>query len=252
MVMLGPGPLLFPVAAGPVRGPRYARLLQTGDPARAGPQHPGPASNVLDEAINATNRTAIPARSSSMSMRAPRCASTWWPTGHCTGEPLEVDLLPMSLRHGDGDAVGRARGFPARRPASLLAGAASPMTATDEATPATLLARLEAKDPERFVPRDEAATLVSHHEGDWHFHLEQHDVPGAYHFGVMVSGIYRPEAGPGESHPHDHAAPEHMAHGDDQAGHAGHPASCEEQPGRVEYFSRILSVSTGLTGRTPA
>ena len=31
MVMVGPGPMLFPVAAGPVRGPRYARLLQ--DPA---------------------------------------------------------------------------------------------------------------------------------------------------------------------------------------------------------------------------
>ena len=46
MVMVGPGPMLFPVAAGPVRGPRYARLLR--DPAERHPARhiAAPASNV--------------------------------------------------------------------------------------------------------------------------------------------------------------------------------------------------------------
>ena len=57
---------------------------------------------------------------------------------------------------------------------------------------ALLLARIESKEPDKFAPLDEAGTLVSHHGGGWHFHLERTDVPGAYHFGVMISGTYTP------------------------------------------------------------
>jgi hypothetical protein len=251
MVMISPGPLLFPVAAGPIRGPRYARLLQRPSEREPARNIEGAASNDLDETINSTNRSCDPCTVVVNVHARTGLRFDLVTDGVLAGEPLLVEL---SADVTSGTAAVLQSAVRAVSPRidlrALLPEPRYPDDADDEANSTQLLARLEAKDPERFVLRDEAATLASHHEGDWHFHQSNTSVPGAYHFGVMVSGIYRPEAGSGESHPHDHAAPEHMEHGDDEAGHAGRPARCGERTERVEYFSRILSVSAGLTGKS--
>ena len=253
MVMVGPGPMLFPVAAGPVRGPRYARLLR--DPAERHPARhiAAPASNVLDETINSTNRSHDPCMVVVNIYARTTLSFDLAVDGECTGKPLRIDLV------SDSGAVATVTQSAVRAVSprvdlrSLLSGVSCPDEDSSESDPENdatlLLARIESKEPDKFAPLDEAGALVSHHEGGWHFHLERTDVPGAYHFGVMISGTYTPSAPARDDPPQGHLH-EGAAHGQ----HAGSPVDSERDSGalsrRAEHFSRILTVSAGLSDST--
>lgn len=245
MVMIGPGPLLFPVAAGPVRGPRYARLLQDPDARVPARNIEGPTSNALDETINSTNHSGDPCTVVVNIYARTGLRFDLVTQGVLAGEPLGVELFANVT---DGTATMLQSTVRAVSPQidlrALLPEPPSPDDADRESNTTQLLARLEAEDPKRFVLRDEAATLVSHRDGCWHFHQTNTEVPGAYHFGVMINGVYVPEAQSSEGPAHEHATPEHAGH--KGADHAD-PTCRDGQTQRVEYFSRILSVSVGLT-----
>lgn len=249
MLMVSPGPMLFPVAAGPVRGPRYARLLlrpQARVPARL---IAGPASNPLDLGLNSTNRLRDPctvvvnvyARTGLRLDLAVR--------GGFAGDKLKLELL--------GDVAGTAtvlqtavRAVAPRIDLRALLPEPPPAGRNDPRNnSARVLARLERKDPEPFRLKDEAGELVSHHGGDWHYHLEDTAIPGAYHFGVLVRGTYKPGVGATGDRPappqgpHDHGHADASAHVHGKTGHGEH-GCCDDA--RIEYFERILTVSAGL------
>jgi len=216
-----------------------------------------PASNVLDETINSTNRSRdacmvvvnIYARTT---LRFDLAVD-----GECTGKPVRIDLV------SDSDAVATVTQSAVRAVSprvdlrALLSGGSCPEEESpendrenDPENDATLLlARIESKEPDKFAPIDQAGALVSHHGGGWHFHLERTDVPGAYHFGVMISGTYTPSA-PARDDP----AQAHLHEGAVHDQHAPSPMDSGRQDGtrqrRAEYFSRILTVSTGLSDAT--
>ena len=249
MVMVGSGPMLFPVAAGPVHGPRYARLLQDPTERRPARRISAAASNALDETINSTNRFHDPCMVVVNIYARTTLRFDLAVQGECTGEPLRIDLV------SDSDAVASVAQSAVRAVSprvdlrSLLSDMPCGEEHDSENDVALLLARIESKEPDKFAPLDEAGTLVSHHGGGWHFHLERTDVPGAYHFGVMISGTYTPSGfapnDPMQGHMHDGAVHDE---------NSGSPAAPERHDGtvqpRAEYFSRILTVSTGLSDTT--
>ena len=252
MVMIGPGPLLFPVAAGPVRGPRYARLLLQPDDREPARNIATMASNHLDETIDSTNHSRDPCTVVVNVYARTRLRFDLIIDGGLVGEPLDVGLFAdvtsgtATLLQSTVRAVS-----PQVDLRALLPAPASPDDSDHDIENSTtqVLARFEARNPERFVVRDEAATLVSHHEGEWHFHQGNTQVAGAYHFGVMINGIYRPDADSEGANERARAPPGDAGHGDHQAD-LGAPSSADKPIERVEYFSRILSVSAGITEKS--
>ena len=173
--------------------------------------------------------------------------------GECTGKPLRIDLVSNSGAVATVTQSAVRAVSPRVDLRSLLSGGSCPEEdnpENDRENDATLLlARIESKEPDKFAPVDEAGALVSHHGGGWHFHLERTDVPGAYHFGVMISGTYTPSAPAGND-----SAQAHVHEGAAHDQHAGNPVDSERHDGvvphRAEQFSRILTVSAGLSDTT--
>lgn len=246
MVMIGKGALAFPVAATPTRGPRYARLLtrpQARLPARV---LPGIASNALDEAINSTNRSSNPCTV---------VVNVYARTG------LRFDLGANSVFAGDGldielvtDVLGGTANVlqsalralsPRVDLQAVLPAAPTPKRGDPKNETAQLLARLEARAPERFMLKDVAAELVSHRGGAWHYHVGDTQVPGAYHFGLWIRGTYDPGAGASGHAGHPHRAHADGAHGETDATRGRVSGTCEDAS-RLQYFERILSLSVGV------
>jgi hypothetical protein len=243
MAMTDLGELLVPVAAGPIRGPRWARLAQAPGKRRATRTVPGVARHRLDVRPTATGRDGRPATTVVVNVYA--------------RTRLKIELRPEAGR----GLVGQ--GLALRLESSVLAGKASTGTALArlvapavdlasfltpervqglvpaaarikgvardqvELDTARVLARVETRHPEVARLRDEELAVVSHHGGAPHVHIEKADVPGAYHVGLWVEGVYYPEAEAAPEGSHDHG------------GHAA-PA------GRGEPFQRLLTVSVGL------
>jgi hypothetical protein len=116
----------------------------------------------------------------------------------------------------------------------------------DQQTPkfdtATALARAERKAPRISAHRDEQMTVVAHHDGPLHVHMEQARVAGPHHLAVYIEGDYCPdhETASG-SHGHNHAA----------HGHAAHASQSKCDPDCVrEHFSRLLTTLVPVTGST--
>jgi hypothetical protein len=245
MVMVDPGELMVPVAAGPVRGSRYARLLQKPErrlPARSVVSRP---VHRLDIRPTATNRSHRPASTVVVNVHArTRLRVELRPELEVAapGAPLTVNILTNALR---GSAIGSA-GFSrlmaplqdlralVRKPdlpASILRKLRLPDSKLG-LDAALVLASLETRSAAVGKIRDEELKVVIHHEGPLHVHVENTRVPGPYHVGVWLEGMYHPGVKPQE---HGHL------HGDDESSGA-------------EKFMRLLAVSVGLPGarRAPA
>jgi len=251
MLMPANGALMFPVAAGPSRGPRYARLLQPREARGPARSIPGPAANVLDVVLNATNRTASPCAVvinvyARTSLRFGLVAN-----GSFTGETLEVQLMADVLA---GSAIVTKSAVRAISPRvdlrTLLPEPEPPARGDPKNNTARILARLEKKQPRLFDPCDEAGALVSHHGGAWHYHAKDTRIAGAYHFGVYLQGTYDPGGMADGGHMHDGGDGHHDAtarmDGDPADPHAGDDC-CHAMP--PQHFQRILSTTAGLTSK---
>jgi hypothetical protein len=269
--MFMPGELMIPVAAGPVRGPRHARLIDRKLQTSTVRTFPSAARHRLDVRATGTNNDGAEASAMVINIYA--------------RTRLQVELAP------EREVVDRADGFRVAIAANALAGqvldaqsfgrligpsvdAADvvrrvkpkdiPRRATyrgpeDERSHrridnAILLGILEQKRPKLADVIDEEVPVAQHGDGPAHFHVEERKAPGGYHLGVYLEGTYCPahDAVVGEDNhdhdhaggePHDHAEGDHDDHGhgdhhDHDHGDAGHGDDCP-----LETFTRYLSAS---------
>lgn len=237
MVMLDPGELLVPASAGPVRGPRYARLLLK--PARRKPARAIPAKmrHRLDVAPASTGSSDRPACSVVVNVYG-RTRLRLHLDAARKDKEVSVHVATELLRGGVHDVRGFARLVgPARDLISLVRSnlrnvpRSARLDTADEMTvdAAKLLARLEASDPKVASTRDEELTVVAHGDGPPHVHVAKAVVPGAYHVGLLVEGTYEPGAASGV---HGHAASQSVSRGK-----------------AAERFVRLLSASAGVPPR---
>lgn len=255
MVMIDPSELLIPVAAGPLRGPRYSRLLTDPRKRIAARAVAGLSRHRLDVRATSTNRSHREARTVVVNVYArtrlrielvPEMAVGKGPRA---GEEVTLNLVTDALRGATGPVTAFARLV---APAHDLAARVAPnrlsdaikketrLARTEKAADglpfdtARVLARLEAREPALAEVRDQEVRVVTHHDSLPHIHLKETEVPGLYNFGLWIEGTYLP----GES-----GAAGQGGHG--EHGGAGHGAAGGGQAG--ERFIRVLNSSLGLT-----
>jgi hypothetical protein len=247
---------MIPVAAGPVRGPRHARLLDQKlrmSPVRA---FPSPARHRLDVRATGTNNDGSDACAIVVNIYA--------------RTRLQVELAP------ERELVDRADGFTVSVAATALAGGVVdtslfgrlvgpaidvadtvrgidekdiPRRATYRAPgdkrsrrridTAILLGLLDRERFELAEMIDEEVLVAEHDDGPPHFHVEERRAPGGWHLGVYLEGSYCPEHDSvvGQ-HDHDHTGADHDHDHGDPGGEAGHHDDCA-----LETFTRFLSAS---------
>lgn len=236
MVMLDPGEVMVPVSAGPVRGPRYSRLLVKPWRRKAARAIPAAPRHRLDVVATSTGSSGLQACSVVANVYA-RTRLRMQLNAARHDDEINVDVDAELLR----GRLRTLRGFsrlvaPARDLVSLVrkslanAPRSARLNTSDEMKydTARVLARLEADDPTIARTRDEELTIVTHHGGPPHVHVKSAGVPGAYHIGMLVEGTYDAGAMPIQAHAH---------------GESGHTS------GASERFTRLLSVSVGVPPR---
>ncbi|MGA7731663.1 MAG: tyrosinase family protein [Chloroflexia bacterium] len=240
MVMLDPGELMLPVAAGPARGPRYARLLLKPGQRIAARAVPTAQRHRLDIRPPSTGRADRPACSVVVNVYArTRLRVDLRPDSKETiaGNPFTVNIVTETLQGSVTRLNGLARlAAPAREIAQLLRpDRLSPelkrrarLDQSDgmQLDSAIVFAAVEAKNKRLAETRDEERPVVTHHEGTPHIHVDKTRISGVYHVGVWLEGTYQPGEKPGG---HAHMEGEHGR--SDLGG---------------ERFVRLLSLSVGL------
>ena len=241
MVMPEIGDLLIPAAAGPVRGPRFARLLQK--PADRVPARfvAGRPVHRLDTRPAPTNKSVRGSSTVTVNVYARTRLKLSLRPGklRVSGEPFEATIQP-DLVHGSMTTFrmfGRLLA-PAKDLLPIFARAIEriedqPAVLRDDKAVdvGAILAKLEGRDRSIARVRDEELSVVSHHGSPLHVHIAETKIPGPYHLAVWIEGEYRPA---GMANP--------------QSGHGHAPSS---GAGGGERFTRLLTLSTAL-GRPPA
>ena len=241
MVMLDNGELMFPAAAGPIRGPRYARLLTKPERRLAVRSILSNMRHRLDVRPTSSNLGGQPACSVVVNVFA-RTRLALDLRGEREGDEISFTIAANLLRGAVGSARAFARLAAPARDLGVLVKRQAPASkrptrveaADDPKTDAArILAKLESRDRSIGEIRDEELPVVSHDGGAMHAHAKKVKIPGAYYAGVWIEGTYAPGASPAGSHSHEHK-------------HA--PAAT----GPVERFERLLTTSVGVGGRTAA
>ncbi len=253
MMMPTIGDLLVPVSAGTVRGPRFAKLLQSPTPRAATRNFAAAPVNRLDHRPVSANKNGAEACNAVVNIYSrTRLRVELSPRGALfeAGTALTIDLKPdvlqgnITLFRTLGRVIAPARDLPALSSLTKnniprearIEGAETPYDA------AKVLALLERRSPAMTRRRDEELALVTH-GGDVHAHIEKTEIAGPYHVGIYVDGEYCPEHGQGAAHGHGHHGASHQP----AAGHAhaGDGGVCG--PGCTpERFIRILSTMSAL------
>lgn len=235
MVMVDPGYLMVPPGAGPLRGPRYARLLTRPELRAPGRAIPGTPRHRLDVRATSTGSARKAACSLAVNVYARSRLQVGLRPGAKdvgrVGDPLTVDLVIEPLRGTVSSGRSYARLVAPAHDFSRLLRNINPPRAPDDGgafDAAMVLAHLEKREPRLAWMRDEEQRVMIDH-GAWaHVHVQDTWVPGVYQLGVWLVGVYWPDgAAQGGGHEHALHAP--------GARHAG------------ERFARLLNVSVGFT-----
>lgn len=263
MAMPDIGELLYPVSAGPARGPRFARLLMGPQARPAVRSVVGPPVHRLDVPSVSTNRSDRQACNLTVNIYARTRLRVELASGsqeRIAGEPVTLDVTADTLAGGADLTRGLARLVAStqdlRGRMAQLEPSDIPESARLEGSealrfdPTLVLAGLERQEPDLGRQRDEEVDVVQRAVGLMSVHVQNTQTPGVYSFGVYVEGTYCPDhntvaAGP----PHEHQvgpAHEHGDHGHDQPddGQACGPA-CP-----LEHFFRVLSTSVAIQSRS--
>jgi len=248
MVMADIGELMFPVAAGSVRGPRFARLLLPMEKRVAARAVAGRQRHELDVRPGSTNNSAKEACSIVVNIYArTRLRMELLPETDLAviGEGLKV-LIGTDVLVGD---IVSTRAFarlvaPAHdiaalvshaKPADIPKGTLLKGSKALRFDPARVLALLEKKNPKLARVRDERVQVVSHHDGPLHVHVENTDIPGVHHLGIYVEGAYCPEHSPSRSDHNHHRSVKH----------ADAASTCGPECG-YQHFTRLFNVSVAV------
>jgi len=252
MVMPKFGELIFPVSAGPSRGPRFSRLLQA-------PAGRVPTRNVIAAAAHRLD--AQPAGNNLNSREAcnavvniygrTRLSIDIAPAAgvHRAGAGFSVEVIPRLLQGNVTLSRTLARLVEPRKDiAEAFSAAVKAKRLPKEAAlsgskalkfdPARSLAVLEKRAPSLTRIRDRELAVATGERQELRMDVEKADVPGGYHFGIFVEGTYCPE--------HDEQTPEHehaaAADHDHDHGPICDP-SCVQEP-----FARILTTTVLVSG----
>jgi hypothetical protein len=252
MLMPSIAELLFPVAAGPARGPRFSRLL-------IAPKERIATRNVSTKPAHRLDRRSLSTNNS----HKEACNAV---VNIYARTRLRLSLVPSTTLVALGDAIkvqissdvlaGTAafsRSFarlvaPAQDSAALVARVKradipneARLKGADRMTfdSARVLAKLERANPKQAWISDQELPVVSHEGGMLHMHVEKTETAGVYHLGVYVEGAYYPDATSSQAQPgHDHA------HGATLAGGVSAPG-----PGGAESFMRLLNISVPIVSK---
>jgi Common central domain of tyrosinase len=257
MVMVDLGELMFPVAAGPVRGPRFARLLAKPEARIAARSVIAKSRHALDVRPGGTNRDRQQACSVVINVYARSRLRVELVSSRSVGDDgrtaLSVSVVPELLA----GSIVPTRAFARmvapkhdlRRVVTSLAGKRLPRgvalagSLSRSFDAARALALLEREDGRLAEIRDEVLAVVTHDHGPMHVHSPGASIAGVHHFGVYVQGSYCPAHGVAAvDHAHEHgatpsAAPQVQAP-DSECG-----PDC-----RPERFSRLLTTSIAVNG----
>ena len=235
MMMPALDALLFPVSAGPARGPRYSRLLQPPSRRLATRSIAQAPRHGLDHLPVGTNRTGDACDLVINIYARTRLQLELSPESRVVdlGAAFGIQVVPQFLQGAVTDLKGFAR---LAGPAVDLSPAlkkAIPAAARRETAlvrdgkvlfdPAIALANLERRNRKLAEIRDEELAVVQH-GGPLHAHTRAANVCGAYHVNLYVEGTYHPGGTMGGGHAHGPTGP---------AASTGH--------GEPQVFSRILS-----------
>ena len=255
MVMLDLGELVAPVAAGPTRGPRFARLLVAPRERTATRNIATNPANRIDSMPPSTNNNDQSACSAVISITArTRLRISLLPAEAITGIgeeqkfKVEADVLngAVLIDRSIGRSIGPridlaqavARVVKDKIPRGVIVRKGDRDGLPFDAT--GLLARLEAADAKLARLADVEVDVVSHDGALSYVQLEAVKVAGARHLGIYLEGRYCPD--------HDATGGGHDRIGADD-GHADHDA---EHPGGrddacpLETFTRILTASNAV------
>lgn len=257
MVMPTIGELILPVSAGPVRGPRFSRLLIPPKSRQSTRSVNVKSAHRLDEEPLSTNRNDNEACSVVINISArTRLRMDLLPKVKLasSGDGLEIEIISHVLA---GNAVsGRtfARLIAPDHDVSALVASAKPAKIPKEARmkgskalqfdPARVLAVLEKENRNIAHMRDEEVQVAKHEDNQLHMHIENTEVPGVYHLGVFIEGTYCPEhsiSQDGHNHDHDEHTHHHGMSSADAS--ACGPQCCHE------VFTRLLNVALPVVKR---
>jgi Common central domain of tyrosinase len=257
MVMTEPGDWMFPVSAGPVRGPRYARLLRKPSSRPAARSVVSEPRNRFDVRPTETNNEDRDACSLLINVYAQtRLALQWTPRAAQidAGGELGMQLLGEPL--AGGIAINRVFGRLVAPTADLRPlvdqaiakqPRASRLPGSESGTHdvAKVLARVEVEQPDLGQLLDRELELARHGDGPVHAHVDETAIPGVYHTGLYVEGTYCPEHGERAGN-HDHHMGDQPVEDSGHGEHAGDvPPGCDENC-RLEHFTRVLTATAAV------
>jgi len=258
MVMPNLGDLLFPVSAGPVRGPRFSRLLIAPRKRVATRNVNIKSAHRLDGRPLGTNHNDNEACSAVVNIYArSRLQFELVPRTKDLHAGAEL-AIAISVNVLQGNITTQRTLARLVAPAHDLASAVAAIKSKDvpkEALlegskalsfdPAKMLALMEKRNPKLTRPRDEELMVNVHHDGPMHLHIEKTEIPGVYHVGAYVQGDYCPEHNTAAPHSHGHGT-QHADPGDEHTGNTCGP-DCA-----LERFSRVLTTMVALPSSVQA
>jgi hypothetical protein len=255
MVMFPTDSLLVPVAAGTLRGPKYARLLVSPKERRAQRNVAQVPANVLDILPVATNHSGNEACDLALNVYARtrlRYALVPSKPGAIVGDNLSVRLQADVLQGMSTPGRSFARMISPVNDIAALTPRLNPDKIPpddlnrDQQTPkfdaARALAELERKNPKISAHKDQQLKQVSvPDKGDLQVAIGKSSVAGPYHVSVYFEGEYCPEH---DSHDgmggHAHPSGAHAHH----EGGATDSDECDSQ----ETFTRLLTTLVPVAG----
>lgn len=205
MMMPELGELLFPVSAGPIRGPRYSRLLVDEKRRTA-------TRNILQKSAHRLGMTAASTNANTNDA----CSIVVNIYGR-TNLKLELSIENLVMKTGEEIKIGlnatinigsmqNNRGFarlisPAfdiaevlskNKALEMIKQAESSNRFSRKMDVSLALAHVEKRKKDIQFIKDTEVKVVSHDGGAFHSHHTDTKVPGLYHFGVFVEGVYFP------------------------------------------------------------
>ncbi len=251
MVMQSLGELLFPVAGGPVRGPRYSRLLNDSKKRTATRNIFTKSRHGLDMMALSTNRNKNDACNILVNIYARTNLKVGLNPKSLIVKPGEELSIHVNVQANVGGVIDQS-GFarmvapafdifkllPKDKVDRIIKELEDPKNGKDdpkrkkcrpELDIALILGKLEKEKDELEFSKDSEIKVVSHEGGPMHVHVKDTEVPGTYHFGVYIEGTYAPNA-TSDKKGHEH----------------GNMESGDIKQEELETFSRLLNINIGV------
>ena len=251
MMMPDLGEMIFPLAASPIRGLRYAQLLVDPKNRVATRNVFTPAQHGLDSRAASTNNSDNEFSSIVVNIYG----RTNLKLELQASEPLikrggelkimvDADISPGSIQYHRAfvrfatPAFDIAEILPPERVQEIIKELEASKKCNRKLDIALILAQFEKEKNLQFII-DKEGNAVRHEEGSLHIHEKDTNIPGLYHFGVYIEGAYFPgvEAKPAEQHDHSKATKMTMDSADGMSRFA---------TVNGEMFTRLLNITVAV------